>query len=121
MKTTPTKKRKTSGSGKKRSISTDTTTSIDLPSTAVGGSSRLKSTGFLVKCDIPTRQYIKYLEESKSTNKRKKFILEDLDSTHLLIEGTAREEIFGKVEEWMDEVREEEITVDNFFQSLLLL
>jgi hypothetical protein len=34
----------------------------------------------------------------------KKFILEDLDATHLLIKGEVREEITRKVEEWMDEV-----------------
>jgi hypothetical protein len=34
----------------------------------------------------------------------KKFILEDLDSTHLLLKKKFRDEIERKVEAWMDEV-----------------
>ena len=59
---------------------------------------------YLLKCDPPTKQFIKHLDESKSVDK--KFILEDLDATHLLIKGKARDEIMRKVEEWMDEVRD---------------
>lgn len=39
--------------------------------------------GYLISCDVPTKQYISYLNELKAVDK--KFILEDLDSTHLLI------------------------------------
>jgi Transcription factor TFIIH complex subunit Tfb5. len=42
------------------------------------------------------------LNESKTLDK--KFIMEDLDPTHLLVKETAREEIMRKVEEWMDAV-----------------
>jgi hypothetical protein len=39
--------------------------------------------GYLISCDVPTKQYIQYLNELKPVDK--KFILEDLDATHLLI------------------------------------
>ena len=57
-----------------------------------------------LKGDIPTRQYIQYLNELKPVDK--KFILEqgDLDSTHLFVKKSARQEIERKVEKWMDEV-----------------
>ena len=39
--------------------------------------------GYLISCDVPTKEYIKYLNELKPVDK--KFILEDLDSRHLLV------------------------------------
>lgn len=57
--------------------------------------------GYLISCDVPTKQYIQYLNELKSVDK--KFIIEDLDSTHLLVKKRAKEEIERKVEAWMDE------------------
>ena len=62
----------------------------------------LPSAGYLLTCDAPTKQYIKSFNDSKSTDK--KFIIEDLDPTHLLVKEKAREEILRKVEEWMDAV-----------------
>ena len=71
---------------------------------------------------VPTKEYIKHLNELKPVDK--KFIIEDLDSQHLLIKryvndkefwnwlqktihsllySKAREEIERKVESWMDE------------------
>mmetsp|Transcript_17397 Transcript_17397/g.23988 ORF Transcript_17397/g.23988 Transcript_17397/m.23988 type:complete len:115 (-) Transcript_17397:66-410(-) len=61
----------------------------------------LPSSGFLVTCDPPVKQFIKCMNDEKSVDK--KFIIEDLDATHLLIEGKARKEILRKVEEWMDD------------------
>ena len=46
------------------------------------------------------KQFIMHLNDQKMADK--KFILEDLDPTHLLIKGEARDEISRKVEEWMD-------------------
>lgn len=63
-------------------------------------SAALPSAGFLLSCDAPTKQFIKSLNESKTLDK--KFIIEDLDPTHLLVKEKAREEIMRKVEEWMD-------------------
>mmetsp|Transcript_26486 Transcript_26486/g.58067 ORF Transcript_26486/g.58067 Transcript_26486/m.58067 type:complete len:111 (-) Transcript_26486:319-651(-) len=74
--------------------------------TAVGGdggslsSSDLPSAGYLLTCDPPTTQFVKHLNETKRVGK--KFIIEELDATHLLIKGNAREEVLSKVEEWMD-------------------
>jgi len=59
------------------------------------------SSGYLITCDVPTKQYIQYLNELKPVDK--KFIIEDLDSTHLLVKKKAKEEIERKVEKWMDE------------------
>ncbi|KAL9191559.1 hypothetical protein ACHAXT_001265 [Thalassiosira profunda] len=56
---------------------------------------------FLLTCDPPMKQFIIHLNDQKIADK--KFIIEDLDATHLLIKGDARDEINRKVEEWMDE------------------
>lgn len=65
-------------------------------------SSKPFSSGFLLTCDPSAKQFILHLNDTKIADK--KFILEDLDATHLLIKGEVREEINRKVEEWMDEV-----------------
>lgn len=57
--------------------------------------------GYLISCDIPTKQYILYLNELKPTDKR--FVMADLDSTHLLVKVKARKEIETKVETWQRE------------------
>ena len=62
------------------------------------------SAGYLISCDIPTKQYIQHLNDLKTQDK--KFILEDLDAEHLLIKKKARAEIDSKVERWMDAVSE---------------
>jgi len=61
----------------------------------------LSSAGCLLKCDPPTKQFIKHLDESKPVDK--KLILEDLDATHLLVKEKAKDEIMRKVQAWMDE------------------
>ena len=63
------------------------------------------SAGYLISCDIPTKQYIQHLNDLKTQDK--KFILEDLDAEHLLIKKKARAEIDAKVERWMDAVSED--------------
>lgn len=58
--------------------------------------------GYLVSCDIPTKQYIVYLDSRQPTGK--KFILNSaMDETHLLVKVGARAEIERKVDEWMDQ------------------
>lgn len=64
-------------------------------------SSGVPSAGYLLTCDPPAKQFIKHLNETKRADK--KFVIEDLDATHLLIKGSTREEILRKIEEWMDE------------------
>lgn len=46
------------------------------------------------------KQFIINMNDQKIADK--KFIIEDLDATHLLIKGDARDEINRKVEDWMD-------------------
>lgn len=57
--------------------------------------------GHIISCDVPTKQFIQYLDELKPLDK--KFILQDLDSTHLLVKLSAKDEITRKVNAWMDE------------------
>lgn len=57
--------------------------------------------GYLISCDIPTKQYIQYLNVLKEPAD-KKFIIRDLDATHLLVKEKAKDEILQKVEEWED-------------------
>jgi TFIIH basal transcription factor complex TTD-A subunit len=61
------------------------------------------ASGLLLTCDPPMKQFIMHLNDKKSADK--KFIIEDVDATHLLIKGEVRDEISRKVDEWMDEVR----------------
>ena len=62
----------------------------DLPSPA----------GYLISCDIPTKQFIVVMNNKKAIDK--KFIIEDLDATHLLVKLKSRDEILRRVEEWQD-------------------
>lgn len=57
--------------------------------------------GYLISCDVPTKQFIQYLNELKPVDK--KFIIQDLDATHLLVKHKAREEITREVEKWLDD------------------
>jgi TFIIH basal transcription factor complex TTD-A subunit len=59
------------------------------------------SAGYLIRCDVPTKQFIQYLNELKPVDK--KFIIQDLDPTHLLVKRKAKEEISQRVEAWLDE------------------
>lgn len=66
-----------------------------------GSGSDLPSAGYLISCDVPTKQFIQYLNELKAVDK--KFILQDLDSTHLLVKLACQAEIERRVEDWLDE------------------
>ncbi|KAL3759465.1 hypothetical protein ACHAWU_000764 [Discostella pseudostelligera] len=72
---------------------------IDSPSSS-GKNTAPRSSGYLLTCDPPTKQFIMHLNDQKKSDK--KFIIEDLDGTHLLIKGEVRDEITKKVDEWMD-------------------
>ena len=102
-------KRKSTGSTGRKSKSPPPTGRKSVSSSTTSSSSRSKhaptalpSAGLLLTCDPPTKQYIKRLDDLKS--KDKKFVIKDLDATHLLIEKKARDEILRKVEDWMNEV-----------------
>ena len=58
------------------------------------------SAGYLITCDVPTKQFIQHLDSLKQPDKR--FIIEDLDATHLLVHHKAREEIMREVEAWQN-------------------
>lgn len=60
----------------------------------------IPSAGYLVSCDVPTKQFIQYLNELKPVDK--KFILQDLDATHLLVKAQAKAEIERKIENFFD-------------------
>lgn len=90
----------------------DRTLAAPSSSAATGASSSGKAgndlpavAGYLISCDVPTKQYIQHLNDLKTQDK--KFILEDLDAEHLLIKTKARAEIDAKVERWMDAVSKE--------------
>jgi TFIIH basal transcription factor complex TTD-A subunit len=65
-------------------------------------SNKLASSGYLISCDVPTKQFIMHMNDTNPVDK--KFIIKDLDATHLLVEHKAVAEITRKVDEWMDEV-----------------
>ena len=55
--------------------------------------------GYLITCDIPTKQFILSLNAHKEPAD-KKFVLQDLDATHVLVKQKAKDEILREVEEW---------------------
>jgi hypothetical protein len=59
-----------------------------------------------------------HLNDQKKSDK--KFIIEDLDATHLLIKGDVRDEITKKVDEWMDLVRIHQLIFSSFVHLFLI-
>lgn len=78
---------------RRKSICDDTRTNIKI-------NSNITPSGYLLTCDRPCKEFIKHLDASKSADK--KFILEDLDPTHLLVRKEAKQEILNCVESWSD-------------------
>jgi len=66
-----------------------------------------RSDGHLVSCDIPTKQFIVYQNERLTVDKR--FILQDLDATHLLVKSSAVPEVQRAMEKFFD---------DNCYQNM---
>ena len=89
-------KKKSDSSGKKSPTGKAGRSSSPIPSSS-GSSSKTKnrdvppSAGYLISCDIPTKQFIQHLNELKPVDK--KFILEDLDATHLLVKKKVKDEV----------------------------
>ena len=112
QKTAGTKRKSTGSTGRKskspppagRRNASSATSSSTSSSRSKPAPTALPSAGLLLTCDPPTKQYIKRLDDLKS--KDKKFVIDDLDATHLLIKEKARDEILRKVEDWMNEVRD---------------
>mmetsp|Transcript_38323 Transcript_38323/g.56457 ORF Transcript_38323/g.56457 Transcript_38323/m.56457 type:complete len:102 (+) Transcript_38323:90-395(+) len=61
----------------------------------------LKSSGYLLSCDVPAKQLVKKLNDDEPADK--KFIIDDLDETHMLIHGWARAKITNAVNNFMDQ------------------
>jgi len=57
--------------------------------------------GVLLKCDIPTKVYIVTLNQQKEPSE--KFILEDLDDTHLFVQPTVVEWLKTQLKEFQDQ------------------
>jgi hypothetical protein len=85
------KPRKSSKSKKGSTPSSTASSNDDLPEPA----------GYLVSTDVPTAQFIKHLNDQRAQDK--KFIIQDLDSTHMLIRENAKLEVTRKIEAWLDE------------------
>lgn len=94
------KKDGNTGNNSKNASTTTSTTSAKQQQNN-NNDTTIQSIGYLITCDIPTKQYIQYLNELKPVDK--KFIIQDLDSTHILIESKVREEVERKIEDWLDE------------------
>jgi len=94
-------KKKTSASSTRSKSKSPTPAARSKSSKSSTTPAALQSSGYLLTCDPPTKQKIKHLDELKSIDK--KFILEDLDATHLLIKEKARDEIFKEIENWMNQ------------------
>ena len=55
--------------------------------------------GYLITCDVPTKQYIQALNAKKEPSD-KRFIIKNLDATHLLVKEKAKDDILWQVEQW---------------------
>jgi len=56
--------------------------------------------GVLLKCDPPMKQYLLHLDQKNLLGQR--FILQDLDETHLFILGEFIEQIQDRIDQLMD-------------------
>lgn len=88
-----------SSKGKRKPPGKQQTSTKSSPTSKKQPANDLPEALYLITCDIPTKQYILYLNEIKS----KKFIAEELDDTHLLIAVSAKAEIEQAIDTWMDE------------------
>jgi TFIIH basal transcription factor complex TTD-A subunit len=50
--------------------------------------------------DVPLKEYIRFLDESLP--KAERFILQDLDDTHLFVKPASLDFVQAKVKEWVD-------------------
>lgn len=58
--------------------------------------------GILVECDASMKQFLLHLDETNAF--RKKFIIEDLDETHLFIAAEMLEVLQNRIDDLMDEI-----------------
>ena len=58
-------------------------------------------TGIIVTCDPQMKQFLLHLDDTKALGQ--KFVLQDLDATHLLISPEIIEELKNKIDDLMDQ------------------
>ncbi|BDA42782.1 probable general transcription factor IIH subunit 5 [Coccomyxa sp. Obi] len=57
--------------------------------------------GVLLQCDVPAKEFILSLNDSKPTNER--FVILDLDDTHLFVQPTVVEWLEKRLKEFNEE------------------
>ena len=57
--------------------------------------------GVLVECDPAVKQYLLHLDETMALGQ--KFILQDLDETHVFVSSDVPKKLKGKLDELMDQ------------------
>jgi len=58
--------------------------------------------GILIQCDSVMKQFLLHLDETNGLGK--KFILQDLDDTHLFVSSDILETLRGKIDDLMDQI-----------------
>lgn len=58
--------------------------------------------GYLLTCDVPLKEYIHALNEAQPPAER--FVVEEVDDTHVVITLQSVELVRQKVKEWQDSV-----------------
>jgi general transcription factor IIE (TFIIE) subunit, putative len=58
--------------------------------------------GILIECDPQMKQFLLHLDETNSLGT--KFVLQDLDSTHLFISSDIIETLRNKIDDLMDQI-----------------
>ena len=58
--------------------------------------------GILIECDPQMKQFLLHLDETHSLGT--KFVLQDLDSTHLFISSDIIETLRNKIDDLMDQI-----------------
>ncbi|XP_014239382.1 general transcription factor IIH subunit 5 [Cimex lectularius] len=58
--------------------------------------------GILVKCDPAMKEFLVYLDETLAIGK--KYIIQDLDETHLFISADVLETLNSRIDELMDKI-----------------
>ena len=63
--------------------------------------------GILIECDPQMKQFLLHLDESNALGS--KFILQDLDATHLFVDPTMIDVLKTKIDDLMDQINYVEI------------
>jgi Transcription factor TFIIH complex subunit Tfb5 len=85
---------------RKRSPTPNATAAGTAGAAAAGDPNAIKPAGYILECDAPVKQFVQYNDSTRHDDK--KWIIADLDETHLLIRRKYKNEIVRKVEDWMD-------------------